>query len=1350
MTTNSLLFYVNGRRIEIDRPDPTTLLIDWLRADATGLTGTKLSCGEGGCGACTVMLSRWDRVRKRVDETAINACLRPLATLGGSMITTTEGIGSTRDKLDPVQHRIAAYNGSQCGYCTPGFVMNMFTLLRNNPKPTQQEVEDLFDGHICRCTGFRPILEGMRSFAVDFKTDPKYHTNHHCHPGISVLEHAPGAQSSLAFPAELKNDDGTPQHWSARGYQFFRPATLTEAQAIKATHGDNSRNVKLVVGNTSIGIYKAPEYDPHVLIDVAQVAELLGFSSDPDGVRIGASETLSNVIDGLQKLIANRAKAKTKGLAAFRTHLLDVANLQVRNIGSIGGNVMMTRTQAETDQPFPSDVFLVLATLGATITIASREWSGGRQTYPIMELPAPHDLPADAIALSFQLPWSNESEQIETFKVSYREQNSHAIVNAGFRVSFGRRAVVSEATLFIGGLAHLPSLMSATAALLIGKTWDNATLQLALDALAAEVAEVIVPMPGANFLPPGYRESLAESLFYKYFLHVALALTPKAVQPVNRSGGEVYVRPLSGGTQDIHTYPNEAPLGEPILRTTAFVQASGEQRYTQDIPLPPHGYDSVFVLSDRASAKYRWKNDDGAKGVEKLAIAKFPGVVALITSDDIPGVKQVGLGNDDPVLAINDEVIAWGQPVALVVAEDRWIAQRAAMWIQSEMLDYFDEKPVLTIDEALALPNDEGLFKDQPPGDVHIPFIRRNGSDEKWLQNPEQPMKGCVLVEGAQHNEGQAHFYMETQACIAIPDDLGRMTVYSTSQQGSSVQASVAAVLNVGNSNITVLQRPLGGGFGGKQFRPAVIGPAVALAAWKLDRPVRLILDRNTDMAVVGKRHPYQSRFVASVTKSGSIKGYKVRLYSNGGNSHDASFPVMDLSQQHSDGAYYSPTWESRGDVAKTNNASNTAFRSFGVTQATLVVEEFIEKTAHTLGMRAEDVRWKNMYENGSRWKSQTTPYGEKLDAANIRTLWKSLMKKSDYQKRREAVEKFNKQNRWRKRGLTMIPVKYGVGYQPRLLDQGVALVMAYATDGTVMLHHGGAESGQGIDTKMQQIAAHALGIDMKYIQIAQTSTAVMPNATATAASSGSDLFGGAVNDGCVKLRKRLEEYLRKNPGSVKGWRKNWKEKWPEIVGNAYAGRVSLAVEGFYKTPFIGDVEGTHSQGRAFLYFIYACAAAEVEIDVLTGEMQILRADILYDAGHSLNPCLDIGQIEGAFVQGAGLMTSEQLMYEEDGRLYSNGTWEYKPPTSKSIPIDFRVTISRGGTPTKDNSAVAGSRALGEPPFVLSTSVFFAIKQAILAARRDQGDASWFEMPAPAAVGRIQEHCRVDRAKMRL
>jgi xanthine dehydrogenase/oxidase len=1345
-TSHAIVFYVNGTRVEIGDPDPTTLLVDWLRGDAIGLTGTKLSCGEGGCGACTVMLSRWDPNDRRVVETAINSCLRPLCSLDGAMITTTEGIGSTREKLDPVQYAIAANNGSQCGFCTPGFVMNMFTFLRNNKKPEQQQIEDLFDGHLCRCTGYRPILEGMKSFAVDFKKHNTYSTNHKCFADVPIEQHLPGPRPAVEFPPELIDyaNKMSSLESAGRGYRWFRPATLQEAQSIKAANGGNSKNVKLVVGNTSIGIYKADVADPHILIDIHAIPDLLGFRDSAEGLNIGAAESLQNVVAELQRVIDKKPKEKTRGFAAFRTHLLDVANLQVRNIGSIGGNVMMTRAQAETDSPFPSDVYLVLETLGASITIASRDYDGGSKTFAMAELPAVSSLPSDAVAQSFHIPYSQAGDEIETFKIAYRDQNAHAIVNAGFIVRLDKKGVVQSATILYGGLAALPSRMTKTEAAITGAKWNDVTLQKALDVLGNEVAATIRPMPGANFLPEGYRESLTETLFYKFFLRVANERFPKEVEPENRSGGEVFVRPLSGGTQTVSVYHQERPVGEPILKTTAFVQAAGEQKYTQDIPLPPHGYDSAFVISEIASGTFGYKKN--ASAALKAAQEKFDGVVAYIDAADVPNQKNpyLGLGGDDVVFAVNQTIICWGQPIGLVVAKDRWTAQRAAYFIQTEMIDFKPTKPVLTIDEAVA---NKDFFTDQPMNE-HIPYITRKGSDEKWLKNPAKPMKGCEVVDGEMGNEAQEHFYMETQGALALPDAQGVMTIYAGTQQGSSVQASVAQLLEIENSAVTVFQRPLGGGFGGKQARPLVINPAPAIAAWILNRPVRLILDRNTDMNVTGKRHPYQGRFHATFTKKGEIKGYKVQLYSNGGSTYDLSFPVMDLSQQHSDGAYFVPTWHSRGDVTRTNNASNTAFRSFGVVQATLICEEAIEKIAHACGIRAEDVRWKNMYQDGTKRSSQSTPYAQELDQCNIRDLWKRLMKSSDFEKRRDDVDKFNKKNRWRKRGLTMIPLKYGVGYQPRLLDQGVAYVVAYATDGSVMVQHGGAESGQGIDTKMMQIAAETLGIDMSIIRVAQTSTDTMPNATPTAASSGSDLFGGAVRNACLELRARLEQYCKEN--KVKGWRTNWKKLWPSIVGGAYAARVNLAVDGFYNTPLIGDVEGDNQYGRAFLYFVYAAGASEVEIDVLTGETTVLRSDILIDIGHSLNPCLDVGQVEGAFVQGLGLMTTEQMMYEPDGRLYSNGTWEYKPPCSKSIPVDLRVTIAKGGDPNQTNSAVMSSRGIGEPPLVLSTSAFFAIKQAIMAARRDQGDDTWFTMPAPATVGRVQSNCKVGRASMRL
>ncbi|HEX8748636.1 MAG TPA: molybdopterin cofactor-binding domain-containing protein, partial [Pyrinomonadaceae bacterium] len=462
--------------------------------------------------------------------------------------------------------------------------------------------------------------------------------------------------------------------------------------------------------------------------------------------------------------------------------------------------------------------------------------------------------------------------------------------------------------------------------------------------------------------------------------------------------------------------------------------------------------------------------------------------------------------------------------------------------------------------------------------------------------------------------------------------------------------------------------------------------------------------------------------------------------------------PVHDLAMQNADNCYFVPTFETSGDVARTNNASNTAFRSFGTVQCTLIAEEAMERVAHELGITPEEVRYKNLYKTSRGRSFQRTPFNQALKPCYIREIWDKLSESSDFGRRQQEVSRFNAQNRWRKRGISMIPLKYGIGYQPRSLDQGVALVVAYASDGSVLLQHGGIDSGQGINTKMLQIAAETLGIPMEWIRIAESSTETCPNATATAASSGSDLFGGAVQLACQKLRKRLEKYCEEN--HVKGWKRNWQMKWKEIVADANNARVDLTSEALFRTPHLGNLTSDNPYGNAFYYFSYSAAATEVEIDVLTGETTILRTDILFDAGKSLNPCLDVGQLEGAFVQGAGMMTSEQLMYEETGRLYSNGTWDYKPPQSHSIPIDFRValngTIRDRMSKQQEGAAVLSSRALGEPPLVLATTVFFAIKHAIMSARRDQGDTGWFEMETPASVGRIQRACLVDRSALRL
>jgi xanthine dehydrogenase/oxidase len=644
------------------------------------------------------------------------------------------------------------------------------------------------------------------------------------------------------------------------------------------------------------------------------------------------------------------------------------------------------------------------------------------------------------------------------------------------------------------------------------------------------------------------------------------------------------------------------------------------------------------------------------------------------------------------------------------------------------------------------------VFHDQPNNN-HIPAITRKGSDSVWLDHPEAPLPGGALLHGVQRNEGQAHFYMEVQNCLVVPGEGDTLQIYSSTQQPAAAQWTASAVLGIPAANIQVYVRRLGGGFGGKQFRPYMLSSATAVAAWKVRKPVKLVLTRNQDMATIGKRHPYRCTFDVSYLPDGLLQGMRIDFVSNGGCTHDASFPVMDLSQQNGDSAYYVPTYRTTGTVTKTNLSSNTAFRSFGTVQAVLGVEEAIERVAHATGLLPEDVRRKNMYINATKTKWQDTHFGQELNYCNAAELFDHLRAHCRFDERHAAIQAFNDANKWKKRGISLMPFKYGVGYQPRAMEQGSAYVSIYQSDGTVLVQTGGIEVGQGLYTKMAQIAAQELGVPMSMVRIGDTWTGTAPNSEPTAASSGSDLFGSAVKMACGILRKRLIDYCAST--NTDPWFGH-PERWPTIVLAAFNERVDLQAEATYREPWVGDVGGDKPYGRAFLYFTYSAACSEVEVDVLTGETTIVRTDILFDNGKSLNPCLDTGQIEGGFVQGAGFMLTEQLMYTDDGALYSDGTWDYKPPGAKSIPVEFNVRLHQTqryhavtGVPL-DDASVNGSRGLGEPPLVLAATVFFAVKHAIQAARRDQGDDSWPELTVPATVGRVQQAIGFPDAALKL
>jgi xanthine dehydrogenase/oxidase len=542
----------------------------------------------------------------------------------------------------------------------------------------------------------------------------------------------------------------------------------------------------------------------------------------------------------------------------------------------------------------------------------------------------------------------------------------------------------------------------------------------------------------------------------------------------------------------------------------------------------------------------------------------------------------------------------------------------------------------------------------------------------------------------------------------------------------------------------------VGGGFGGKETRPPYLAAAAAVAANKLGRPVRLVLDRNTDMTMIGTRHPYKGKYWVSADPGGRIERWRTDFWANGGSTYDVTFPVSDLVVLTADGAYMVDTFGVNATCCRTNRLTRTAMRSFGVIQCSLITEDAIEQVAHALAMLPEDVRRANMYADSDREPVQWTPYGQALKYAVGRAVWDRLLTESDFYARAAAVADFNAKNRWRKRGISMIPVKYGISYTYITGNQGGALITVCESDGTVVFSTGGVEMGQGLETKLVQIAAEVLDIDMAMFRPAETSTEVVPNASSTGASTGADLNGGALKLAAREIRARLEDYCRRHEKEFPNWQTRWRELWPKIVASAYADRINLSAQALYKSPDLSEISNEQPTGSPFYYFSWSAACSEVEIDVLTGEFVLLRTDILYDAGKSLNPDLDAGQVWGGFVQGLGNVTTEQMYFAEDGRPLSDGTWNYKPPCSKTIPVDFRVTLLNYERKNPvddlplDPHGIQSSKSTGEPPLVLANTVFFAIKHAILAARADFGVTSWFALDSPATVERIQQACMIE------
>jgi len=755
--------------------------------------------------------------------------------------------------------------------------------------------------------------------------------------------------------------------------------------------------------------------------------------------------------------------------------------------------------------------------------------------------------------------------------------------------------------------------------------------------------------------------------------------------------------------KELSTFAPAPVLGTPLLHESAIAQVSGLAPFVDDLPELKGTLHAAPILSPVAHGRLL--------GIDASAALALPGVIEIVTARDIPGepifAAQV---RDEPIFAM-DEVLYAGHVVGLVVAESLRTARAAAAQVRLQI----EELPaILSIDDAL-----------KAESYVLPPVFKLRGDPDKAIAAAAHRLSGELKIGG------QEHFYLEGQAAYAVPGEQGTWRVYSSNQHPGEAQEWIAHALAIDSAQVTVETRRIGGGFGGKETQANHLCVWSVLAAAKTGRPVKMRLDRDDDMTLTGKRHPFQFKYTVGFDDRGLIEGIKIHMASGCGFSADLSGPVNSRAICHVDNAYFLEHVEIASYRCRTHTPSSTAFRGFGGPQGMLCIEAAIEDIARRLGRDPLDVRRLNFYGVGVR---NVTPYGQTVEDNIIDPMVSRLEQSSDYRGRRAAIEQWNRTSPVIKRGIALTPLKFGISFNATFLNQAGALVNVY-TDGSVQVNHGGTEMGQGLNTKVCMVVADELGVPFSSVQTTAASTDKVPNASATAASSGSDMNSRAAQFAARRIKERLVRFLVERDGCAPGEvvfaggvvsTPRGSQTFGQLARAAWLARVQLWSDGFYTTPKI-DWDGANHSGRPFYYFCYGAACSEVAIDTLTGESRVIAVDILQDVGRSINPGIDMGQIEGGFIQGMGWLTSEELVWNAGGRLLAHAPSTYKIPATGDVPKHFKVELWPEAN-REDN--VYGSKATGEPPLMLALSVFEAIRHAVSCCAKSEGTHIALQAPA--------------------
>ncbi|KAM5280463.1 aldehyde oxidase 4-like [Ctenodactylus gundi] len=1306
--SDELIFFVNGRKVIEKKADPEVNLLFYLRK-VLRLTGTKYACGGGGCGACTVMVSKYNPETKKIHHYPVTACLVPICSLHGAAITTVEGVGSIRTRVHPVQERLAKCHGTQCGFCSPGMVMSLYTLLRNHPEPTPEQITEALGGNLCRCTGYRPIVESATTFCVepaicqmkgsgrccleqDSEASPGDRREKVCTKLYDKDEFQPlDPSQEPIFPPELIRmaEDPNKRRLTFQGERtcWITSVTLSDLLQLRASFP----HAPLVMGNTTVGPNSKfkDEFYP-VFLSVLGLPELSSVDIGSEGVTVGAGCSLAQLKDVLGTVVSEQPAEKTKTCQALLKHLRTLAGAQIRNMATLGGHVV--------SRPSYSDLNPILAAGHATINLVSKD--GERQIPldgPFLEGSPEADLRPGEIVLSVSIPHSTQWHFVSGLRQAQRQENATAIVSAGMGVRFQAGSdIIEDLQLFYGGLG--PAVVSAgrTCSQLLGRHWDDDMLSEACRGVLDELRL----SPSAKGGMVEYRHTLLLSLLFRFYLEVRQGLNqldPQKFPDIPEkflSAVEDFPIDTPRGVQMFQcvdpSQPSRDPVGRPVMHQSAVKHATGEAVFVDDLPPVDQELFLAVVTSSRAHAKIM-----SIDASEALAL---PGVVDVITAEDVPGDNS----HNGETLYAQKEVICVGQIVCTVAADTYAHAKEAAKRVR---ITYEDIEPrIITIEQAVE----------------HKSFL----TDEKKIEqgDVEQAFKHVdQVIEGEVHVEGQEHFYMETQSILAIPKGEDKeMVLHLGTQFPTHVQEFVAAALKVPRSRIACHMKRAGGAFGGKVTKPALLGAVGAVAAHKTGRPIRFILERSNDMLITAGRHPLLGKYKVGFMNNGVIKAADLQYYINGGCSPDESELVIDFVVLKSENAYDIPNFRCRGQACKTNLPSNTAFRGFGFPQATVVVEAYISAVAAHCGLLPEEVREINMYKKVSQ-----TAYKQTFDPEPLRRCWRDCLESASFRARKQAAEEFNERSYWKKRGLAVLPMKYSIGIPIAFYHQAAALVHIYL-DGSVLLTHGGCELGQGLNTKMIQVASRELGVPPSYVHMSEMSTVTVPNSLFTAGSMGADVNGKAVQNACQILMARLQPVIRENP----------KGKWEEWIAKAFEESISLSATGYFRG-YQTHMDWEKEEGDAYPYYVYGAACSEVEVDCLTGAHKLLRTDVFMDAAFSINPAVDIGQVEGAFVQGMGLYTVEELKYSPAGVLYSRGPDDYKIPTVTEVPEEFYVTLVHSRNPI----AIYSSKGLGEAGMFLGSSVLFAIYDAVAAARRERKLSSALPMDSPATPEVVRMAC---------